>query len=95
MRTSDQRSRMRSASCASVLLLGLCAAAAAGAADGGKAEGASPSCHEETRRVAVWQQGGNPKFNQSPRFENRKVTVCDGKVVARPPKGDASTPEQG
>jgi hypothetical protein len=65
---------------ASLLILGVLGATCAGAAESAKSDA---SCHEETRRIAVWQQGGNPKFNQSPRFENRAVTVCDGKVVSQ------------
>lgn len=59
------------------------------------AENASSSCRQEVRRVAVWPQGGNPKFAQVARFENREVTVCDGKVVSQKPLRNASNAEQG
>lgn len=39
------------------------------------------SCRQEIRRVAIWPHG-NPKAQQHARFEDREVTVCDGKVVA-------------
>jgi hypothetical protein len=64
----------------SLLIVGVWGAASAGAADTAKSDA---SCREETRRIAVWPQGGNPKFNQHARFENRNVTVCDGKVVSQ------------
>lgn len=42
----------------------------------------SEECREETRRVAVWPSG-SPKALQVVRFETKKVTICDGKVVAQ------------
>jgi hypothetical protein len=76
---------------ASLMLLGALASVTASAADAAKATSENgASCREETRRVAVWQQGGNPKFNQVPRFEMRAVKVCDGKVVSQPEQRSAS-----
>lgn len=72
------------------LLLGMLSVASANAADSAKSGNEGASCREETRRVAVWQQGGNPKFNQSPRFEERLVKVCDGKVVSQVPQRSAA-----
>lgn len=46
---------------------------------------AKASCHQETRRVAVWPKGGAPKAQSVARFEDRQVTVCNGKVVSRAP----------
>jgi hypothetical protein len=50
-----------------------------GAAEADRSNGA---CRQETRRVAVWPKGGNPKLTPMPRYESREVTVCDGKVVS-------------
>ena len=71
---------VRTAAAASLLTLGLFAAAAAGASESAKASEPA-SCKEEVRKVAVWAYAANPKNKQSPRFEDRLVTVCDGKVV--------------
>jgi hypothetical protein len=69
---------------ASLMLLGAFAAFAAGAARAADRSDANASCRQETKRVAVWPKG--PKAaQQAPRFENREVTVCDGKVVSRRP----------
>lgn len=38
------------------------------------------SCRQETKRVAVWPKG--PKTSRMARFEEREVTVCDGKVTS-------------
>lgn len=62
-------------------LLGLFASGVAAANE----RDTSASCRQETRRVAVWPKGGAPKAQNKARFENRQVTVCDGKVVARAP----------
>jgi hypothetical protein len=69
-----------------VALLGLLATGAATAEE--RAENAS--CRQETRRVAVWPKGGPPKAPTKARFEDRQVTVCDGKVVSRAPESQAS-----
>lgn len=66
------------ASFALVSLLGGFAAGAAHAEDSSKA---NPSCRQEIKRVAVWPKG--PKAQRVARFEDREVTICDGKVVAR------------
>ena len=63
---------------ATLLLLGGCAAA--GAADVDKVSDAGASCRQETKRVVVWPHG-SPKAPQMPRFEQRKVTVCDAQVA--------------
>ena len=60
------------------LLLGWCTLA--GATDAGKRSDANASCRQETKRVAVWPHG-SPKAPQTPRFEQREVTVCDAKVA--------------
>jgi hypothetical protein len=76
---------------ASLMLMGALSSVAASAADTAKPGSENnASCRDETRRVAVWQQGGNPKFNQVPRFETRAVKVCDGKVVTQPEQRSAS-----
>lgn len=66
---------------ASIALLGALAVFAAGAAQAADRD-ANASCRQQTKRVAVWPKG--PKAaQQAPRFEDREVTVCDGKVVSR------------
>lgn len=62
----------------------LFAASAAGAADTDKTKGAHSSCHQETKRVAVWPRTA-PKAPQMARFEQRELTICDGKVVSSRP----------
>ena len=62
---------------AALLAFGLFGTLSAGAADASAATVTSPSCHHETRRVAVWPVGGNPKLQSIPRFETRTLTVCD------------------
>lgn len=43
---------------------------------------ASPTCHEVTRKIAVYPRGGNPSKNlRAPRFETRTYQVCAGKKV--------------
>ena len=74
---------------AGVLIAGLLAATSAHASEGAK-DGQPASCKEETRKVAVWNYAGNPKNKQSPRFEERLVTVCDGKVVKTSTERSAS-----
>jgi hypothetical protein len=64
-----------------VALLGLLATSAATAEE----RDANASCRQETKRVAVWPKGGAPKAPRKARFEDRQVTVCDGKVVSRAP----------
>lgn len=88
MQMSNRKS-VRALVTSSLMLIGALSAAAAGATESKKADEAA-SCKEEMRRVAVWQQGGNPKFNNHPRFEERLVTVCDGKVVHKPEQRNAS-----
>jgi hypothetical protein len=54
----------------------------AGAADVAGVLDASPTCHEVTRRIAVYPRGGNPsKSLRAPRFETRAYQVCAGKKV--------------
>lgn len=68
---------------ASVALLGLFAGFTAGTAQANESNDASASCRQETKRVAVWPKG--PKAQRVARFEDREVTVCDGKVASRQP----------
>ncbi|MEJ1962744.1 MAG: hypothetical protein WDO56_14845 [Gammaproteobacteria bacterium] len=51
----------------------------------------SPTCHQETRRVAAWPVGGNPKLQQIPRFETRMLTVCDHEKTMSKPLRSASS----
>ena len=74
---------------ASLLMLGLLVGASAQASEGAK-DGQPASCKEEVRKVAVWAYAANPKTKQSPRFEDRLVTVCDGKVVKTSTERSAS-----
>lgn len=60
----------------------------AGPAQANENSDANASCRQETRRVAVWPKG--PKAPKMARFEEREVTVCDGKVTARSPEAPAS-----
>ena len=66
------------------LVIGMLGALPAAAADDTRAGDVPTSCSQETRRIAVWPKGGNPKFAQIPRYEERAVTVCNGKVVNQP-----------
>lgn len=56
----------------------------AGSAQASENHAANASCRQETKRVAVWPKG--PKAPRVARFEEREVTVCDGKVTARSPE---------
>jgi hypothetical protein len=60
-----------------------------------EAQSTASACKQEIQRVAVWPKGGNPKAAQVARFENREVTVCNGKVVSQKPQRNASTAEPG
>ena len=84
MNLSNRKASSRAALPAGLLLIGLFGAASVSAADSADAAGSKASCGQETRKVAVWPQGGNPKNNQHARFEERVVMVCDGKVVSKP-----------
>ena len=54
----------------------------ANAADAPGSNVGSPTCHEITRKIAVYPRSGNSsKSLQAPRFEKRVYQVCDGKVV--------------
>ena len=48
----------------------------------------SSACQREVRRIAVWPHS-SPKAPQMARFENREVTVCNGKVVPQSASGDS------
>lgn len=73
---------------AGVLLLALTLSAAFAGAAQANDSGNKASCRQETKRVAVWPKG--PKSGQqAARFENREVTICDGKVVAQRAKDRA------
>jgi hypothetical protein len=73
-------------SLAGLLVLGLFSSLSVYAADESPATGTSPSCHQETRRVAVWPVGGHPsKGSQIPRYETRTLVVCDHeKMMSKP-----------
>jgi hypothetical protein len=66
---------------ASLAMFGLLGGFAAGAAQADDTRKADPSCRQEIKRVAVWPHG--PKGQRVARFEDREITICDGKVVAR------------
>ncbi len=63
-----------------------------GAAPAVAADASDTTCRQEVRRVAVWPHG--PKAAQTPRFENREVTVCNGKVVSQKSERSASAAEK-
>jgi hypothetical protein len=67
----------------SLATLGLLGTAGVSFADSSHASTANASCTQETRRVAVWPV--SPKALQMARFEERAVTVCDGKVTKQSP----------
>ncbi len=69
---------------ARLALLGLFVAFAAGTAQANEGRDANATCRQETKRVAVWPKG--PKAQKKARFEDREVTICDGKVTARSPE---------
>lgn len=64
-----------------VAIAGLFGTFAASAADVGKGRDANASCRQETKRVAVWPRTA-PKAPTMARFEDRQLTICDGKVVS-------------
>lgn len=76
---------------AALLALGLFGTLSASAADASAATARSASCHHETRRVAVWPVGGNPKLQSIPRFETRTLTVCDHEKTVSTPARSASS----
>jgi hypothetical protein len=84
MKTTDRKSPARVVLPVSLVLVGLFGGLAANAADGTQPGDANASCHQETRRFAVWPKTGNPKFKQVASVEERVVTVCNGKVVSQP-----------
>lgn len=87
MTTSHFRNRIGALLAVSLGVLG---ASAATAADADKPDGA---CRQEVQRVAVWPTG--PKAAQTPRYENREVTVCNGKVVSQKPAQNTAKTEPG
>jgi hypothetical protein len=93
MKTSGRFASIRAVLAVSVLV-GMSAGLPATAAEGTPADSTNASCHQETRRVAVWPKGGNPKYAQVPSIESREVTVCNGKVVSQSQK-NASTEQKG
>lgn len=70
---------MKTIQCGVLLVTGLFGALAVSAAD--TATGADASCRQETKRVAVWPRVP-PKAPQMARFEDRLLTICDGKIVS-------------
>lgn len=88
----------KSFSIAGLLAAGLLSAFSAYAADESTSatKAASPTCHQETRRIAVWPVGGHPsKGQQIPRFENRTLTVCDHEKTMSKPDRTASKQQFG
>ena len=69
---------IRSSLVATLALAGVFGASMASA----ESEPANGACRQETKRVAVWPRT-SPKSPQMARFEERQVTVCDGKVSSR------------
>lgn len=94
MNTSGRFASVRAVLAVS-LLVGLSAGLPAAAAEGTRTADSNASCHQETRRVAVWPKGGNPKYAQVPSIEAREVTVCNGKVVSRSQKNAANQEKGG
>lgn len=78
--TEITRRRASLKTSAGAALLALAAVAAAGVVHAEQGATAA-ACQQETRRVAVWPI--SPRAQQIARFEQREVTVCDGKVVSR------------
>lgn len=72
--------KMRTTTLASLAVFGLFGGFAAGAAQADESSNANASCRQETKRVAIWPKG--PKAQRVARFEDREVTICDGKVVS-------------
>ncbi|HEY0683235.1 MAG TPA: hypothetical protein VGD45_12960 [Steroidobacter sp.] len=77
-RGTQRRVPVRTALSASLAVLGLFGGSTAAVAQANDRSDAS--CRQETKRVAVWPKG--PKTSQMARFEEREVTVCDGKVTS-------------
>lgn len=75
---------------ASLMLFAVSAGLSAGAAQADSNDKAS--CREETKRVAVWPKG--PKGGQA-RFEDREVTICDGKIARRSNEGTRQANDSG
>lgn len=71
---------------------GLVLALFVGAAPAVAADAGESTCRQEVRRVAVWPHG--PKAAQTPRYESREVTVCNGKVVSQKSQRNASASEK-
>jgi hypothetical protein len=68
---------------ASATVLAVFGAFAAGAAQAEDRSKANASCRKEIKRVAVWPEGPKgPKAQRIARFEDREITICDGKVVS-------------
>ena len=82
-----RKNHFRALSGAGLALALFVSAAPAVAADAGET-----MCRQEVRRVAVWPHG--PKAAQTPRYENREVTVCNGKVVSQKSQRAASNAEK-
>jgi hypothetical protein len=82
MNTSKSHTLVRTLLAAS-LLTGLSVGLPANASPGQQNAEADAACREETRRVAVWPNGGSPRSTQFARFEDRVVQVCDGKIAAQ------------
>jgi hypothetical protein len=82
-----RKNQFRALSGAALALALFVGAAPAVAADAG-----DTACRQEVRRVAVWPHG--PKAAQTPRYENREVTVCNGKVVSQKSQRNASAAEK-
>lgn len=95
MKARDRKTSARVVLPVGLLVLGLFGGAQAGVADEAKADETSASCREETRRVALPPRGGNPKFHRPSRYEERLVTVCDGKIVSQAQHRDASNQADG
>ena len=81
----------KASSLAGLLVLGLFSSLSVYAADDSSATGTSPTCHQETRRVAVWPVGGHPsKGVQIPRYETRTLVVCDHEKATSKPARTAT-----
>jgi hypothetical protein len=81
---------------AGLLALGLFGTLSVNAAEGptDTSKTTSPSCHQETRRVAVWPHGPG-KGLQMPRYETRTLVVCDHERKMSKPERTASQPTFG
>ena len=77
-----------------MVAIGLFSSLAAQAAESQK-PGASPMCHEVTRKVAVYPAGHPSKNLRSPRFETRTYTVCDHEKMKAKPDRVSSVPSAG